>query len=90
MVDPLGDRANAMRSKKPQKVLSVEGLKKALRYKCWPNFIFPPNVFFLHYPSILVKTSGPNTCCYFINLSAPSSVKITSDIQHLIFLHNEQ
>lgn len=30
MIDPLADRTNMMKSKKPQKVLSVEGLKKAL------------------------------------------------------------
>lgn len=32
MVDPLADRTNLNRRKRPVKLLSVEGLKKALRF----------------------------------------------------------
>lgn len=32
MVDPLSDRTNACKRKQPVKLLSVEGLKKALRF----------------------------------------------------------
>lgn len=32
MVDPLADRTNLKKRKQPVKLLSVEGLKKALRF----------------------------------------------------------
>lgn len=32
MVDPLADRTNSNKRKQPVKLLSVEGLKKALRF----------------------------------------------------------